>query len=238
MIETRKLQTAPGLVFDSLVSGAEGAPLVLMLHGFCVSRYYWNNQIPVLAKAGFYAVAPNQRGYAPEARPDPAVFENYVVENVVNDALDIVKATGYGGKRFHLVGHDWGGSLSWIIADRWPERVASLTMLSRPHPAAFSRAMQLDPEQPNRSRHHKELLDPGAGRGCSRRTANGSVTGWRATACRRRRSTCIFPSSAIRRRWRRRLPGIGRAVPATTRLGRPRCRRCSSGAMPTTQSGG
>ena len=163
MIETRKLETAPGLVFDASVGGVEGAPLVLMLHGFCVSRYYWNNQIPALAKAGFYTVAPNQRGYAPQARPDPAVFENYVVENVVNDALDIVRAVGYGDKRFHLVGHDWGGSLSWIIADRWPQRIASLTMLSRPHPAAFNRAMQLDPEQPNRSRHHKELLDPGAG---------------------------------------------------------------------------
>lgn len=163
MIETRKFETAPGLVFDASVAGAEGTPLVLMLHGFCVSRYYWHNQIPALAKAGFYAVAPNQRGYAPDARPDPAVFENYVVENVVNDALEIVRTAGYGDKRFHLIGHDWGGSLSWIIADRWPERVASLTMLSRPHPAAFSRAMQLDPEQPSRSRHHKELLDLGAG---------------------------------------------------------------------------
>jgi pimeloyl-ACP methyl ester carboxylesterase len=53
--------------------------------------------------------------------------------------------------------------LSWIIADRWPERVASLTMLSRPHPAAFARAMRTDPEQPHRSRHHHELLDSGAG---------------------------------------------------------------------------
>ena len=33
-------------------------------------------------------------------------------------------------RRFHLVGHDWGGSLAWLIADRWPERLASLTMLS------------------------------------------------------------------------------------------------------------
>ena len=41
--------------------------------------------------------------------------------------------------------------------------MASLTMLSRPHPASFARAMQHDPEQPNRSRHHRELLDSGAG---------------------------------------------------------------------------
>ncbi|HEX3953463.1 MAG TPA: alpha/beta fold hydrolase [Stellaceae bacterium] len=163
MIETRSIQTAPGLVFDASVAGAAGAPLVLMLHGFCVSRYYWNNQVPALAEAGFFAVAPNQRGYAPEARPDPVVFDNYLVDKVVGDAMDIVEAVGYGDRKFHLVGHDWGGSLSWIIADRWPERLASLTMLSRPHPASFARAMQNDPAQANRSRHHHELLEPGAG---------------------------------------------------------------------------
>ena len=82
---------------------------------------------------------------------------------MIGDALDIVAAIGRGGQRFHLVGHDWGGSLSWIIADQHPERLASLTMLSRPHPASFARAMQNDPEQPNRSRHHRELLPPDAG---------------------------------------------------------------------------
>jgi hypothetical protein len=49
MIETRRIKTAPGLVFDVSVGGAEDAPLVLMLHGFCVSRHFWSNQIPALA---------------------------------------------------------------------------------------------------------------------------------------------------------------------------------------------
>ena len=163
MIDIRKIETAPGLVFDASVAGKDGAPLVLLLHGFCVSRHYWNNQLPALAAAGFYAVAPNQRGYAPEARPDPADVSQYTVDKVVQDAFDIVAAIGYSGRRFHLVGHDWGGSLSWIIADERPERLASLTMLSRPHPLAFNRAMTLDPEQPKRSQHHKRFLDPAAG---------------------------------------------------------------------------
>jgi pimeloyl-ACP methyl ester carboxylesterase len=164
MIEVRKIQTAPGLVFDASVAGAESAPLVLMLHGFCVSRHFWEHQILALAEAGYFAVAPNQRGYAPEARPDPRDLDAYNIEKLIGDALDIAKAVGHSGdRRFHLVGHDWGGSLSWIIADRYPERLASLTMLSRPHPQSFARAMKTDPEQPHRSRHHHELLDPGAG---------------------------------------------------------------------------
>jgi pimeloyl-ACP methyl ester carboxylesterase len=120
--------------------------------------------MPVLAQAGYFAVAPNQRGYSVDARPDPASFDNYRIDRLIGDALDIVAASGHGERRFHLVGHDWGGSLSWLIADRYPERLASLTMLSRPHPASFARALKMpDGEQAHRSRHHQEFLDPAAG---------------------------------------------------------------------------
>lgn len=119
IIETRRINTAPGLVFDVSAAGADDAPLVLLLHGFCVSRHFWNNQLLALAEAGYFAVAPNQRGYSGD-RPDPRNFDNYRVDRLIDDALDIVAATGHGEKRFHLVGHDWGGSLSWLIADRFP----------------------------------------------------------------------------------------------------------------------
>src|SRR5208282_2338533 len=60
---------------------------------------------------------------------------------------------GYANRRFHLVGHDWGASIAWGIADRYPDRLASLTVLSRPHPNAFNRALQMpDGEQARRSR--------------------------------------------------------------------------------------
>src|SRR6185437_11754768 len=77
--------------------------------------------------------------------------------------MAIVAASGYGDKRFHLAGHDWGGSIAWALADRYPDRVASLTILSRPHPNAFNRALlETDSEQAHRSRHHKAFLEPGA----------------------------------------------------------------------------
>lgn len=162
MIEDRRIELQPGLVFDVSVAGTPGAPLVLLLHGFAVSRHLYDAQLPALAAAGFLAAAPNQRGYSPDARPDPAHFASYDIELLIGDALALAAAMGYGDRRFHLVGHDWGGSLAWDIAFRFPERLASLTMLSRPHPAAFAKALVEDPEQPQRSRHHKAFQDLGA----------------------------------------------------------------------------
>jgi pimeloyl-ACP methyl ester carboxylesterase len=157
-------QVATGpLVFDALIDGPEGAPLVLLLHGFAESFHTWGAQIAVLAQAGYRAVAPSQRGYSPGARPDPADTANYHFDRLLEDAMNVAAATGHGNKRFHLVGHDWGGSLAWGIADKYPERLASLTILSRPHPNAFNRALALpDGDQQHRSRHHKAFLEPGA----------------------------------------------------------------------------
>jgi pimeloyl-ACP methyl ester carboxylesterase len=163
MTELGQVTIAPDLTFDALAAGAPGAPLVLLLHGFAESMHCWRAQVAALAAAGYRAVAPSQRGYSPRARPDPNHTANYHIDRLMDDAMAIVAACGYGGSHFHLVGHDWGGSIAWSLADRFPQRLASLTVLSRPHPNAFNRALQLaDSDQAHRSRHHKAFLEPDA----------------------------------------------------------------------------
>jgi pimeloyl-ACP methyl ester carboxylesterase len=156
-----QITTAPGLTFDVLIDGPdEGAP-VLLLHGFAESFHHWDHQIAALARAGYRAIAPSQRGYSASARPDSANNDNYIFDRLVDDPMQI--AAQLGLTRFHLVGHDWGGSIAWGIADRYPDRLASLTVLSRPHPNAFNRALELpDGEQTHRSRHHRAFLEPDA----------------------------------------------------------------------------
>ena len=164
MTELRRIATGPALVFDAFVYGAADAPLVLLLHGASESFHMWRAQLPALAAAGFRAVAPSQRGYSAGARPPTDDVANYTFDLLMTDAMNIVAASGHGERRFHLVGHDWGGSIAWGIADRHPYRLASLTVLSRPHPTAFNRALALpDGEQAQRSRHHKAFLAPDAG---------------------------------------------------------------------------
>jgi len=159
------IKSRSGLTFTADVLGPIGGPLVLLLHGFPESRHSWRAALPALAAAGYRAVAPDQRGYSPGARPDPADLSNYAFDRLVADAIEIAAAAGYDGKRFHLVGHDWGGQVSWGVAGKHPERLASLTILSRPHPSSFRRALlKEDGDQKHRSRHHRAFLDADTGK--------------------------------------------------------------------------
>jgi pimeloyl-ACP methyl ester carboxylesterase len=163
MTPLEKITISPALTFDALAAGIPGAPLVLLLHGFAESMHCWRAQVEALAEAGYRAVAPSQRGYSAGARPDVSDTTNYHIDRLMDDAMAIVEAEGYGEQRFHLAGHDWGGSIAWALADRYPERIASLTVLSRPHPNAFNRALlETDGEQAQRSRHHRWFLEPDA----------------------------------------------------------------------------
>src|SRR5262249_14319729 len=165
MRESSGITTRSGLTFTADGAGPTGGALVLLLHGFPESRHSWHAALPALAAAGYRAVAPDPRGYSPGARPDPAQLANYGLPHLVNDGVEIADAAGGDGKRFHLVGHDWGGQVAWGVADRHPERLASLTILSRPHPQSFRRALgKEDSDQKHRSRHHRAFLDPETGK--------------------------------------------------------------------------
>jgi pimeloyl-ACP methyl ester carboxylesterase len=145
--------TTPAGTFEADVAGPADGPLVLLLHGFPQSRHTWRDCAPALGAAGFHAVAPDQRGYTPGVRP--AAVESYAVDHLVADVLDLADALD--AERFHLVGHDWGGQVAWLTAARHPDRLLSLTVLSRPHPAAFARSFAVDPGQAERSKHHRAM---------------------------------------------------------------------------------
>ena len=157
--------TTPEGHFTADTAGPATGQLVLLLHGYPQTRHTWRHQLPALGAAGYRAVAPDQRGYSPGVRPDPAKgLDAYAIDRLVQDVLDLADAAAGPGERFHLVGHDWGGHVSWVAAHRHPARLRSLAILSRPHPAAFRRAFRENAdEQRHRSRHHKIFHDPTTG---------------------------------------------------------------------------
>lgn len=126
--------------FDAHVDGPDVGELVLLLHGFPQTSASWRDQITALAAAGYRAVAPDQRGYSPRARP--AELAAYAMPELVGDVIGLADALG--AERFHLVGHDWGGAVAWQVAGRHPERLHTLTAVSTPHPEAMRRAFRGD----------------------------------------------------------------------------------------------
>lgn len=152
-----------GLVFDALAAGPAGGPLVLLLHGFPQTSLAWREIMLPLAAAGYRAVAPDQRGYSPRARPDEV--SAYSRADLTADVLAF--ADHLGAERFHLVGHDWGAVLVWQVAGRHPDRLLSLTSLSVPHPAAMLRTVQPDSgtDQRQRSSYIAMFREEGSERG-------------------------------------------------------------------------
>lgn len=128
------------LTFHAIAAGdpaaAEDGRLVLLLHGFPETGESYREFLPALADAGYYAVAPDQRGYSPGARPGDVA--EYAVPRLVADTTAI--ATALGADTFHLVGHDWGGGVAWTAGALFPDRITSLTVLSTPHPDALTDA--------------------------------------------------------------------------------------------------
>jgi pimeloyl-ACP methyl ester carboxylesterase len=136
---------ANGLTFRARVAGPEDGRVVLLLHGFPQTSRCWAAQLDDLAAAGHRAVAVDQRGYSPGARPDdPAA---YAMAHLADDVLGIVEALDTD--QVDLVGHDFGGSVAWTVAGHHPGKVRTLTIASTPHPLAFVRAYQGEGGKPS-----------------------------------------------------------------------------------------
>lgn len=117
-------------------SGGSGEPVVL-LHGFPQTKESLEPLAGHLAEAGYRTLRPDQRGYTRGARPRRR--RDYRTTQLAADVEALIRHTG--DSPVHLVGHDWGAVVAWTVAAQYPERVASLTALSVPHPAAFLTAL-------------------------------------------------------------------------------------------------
>ncbi len=125
------------LSFRVAVAGA-GDQLALCLHGFPESAVSWRHQIEPLARAGFRVWAPDLRGYGGTARP--IGLDAYSIESLIDDVSGLLDAAKV--QRAILVGHDWGGIISWYYAMRHPNRVEALVIMNAPHPACFEREVR------------------------------------------------------------------------------------------------
>ena len=142
----RTVEVGAGLHLHVAETGPEDGPLVLLLHGFPDFWYSWRHLMPALARAGYRAVAPDLRGYGASSRPLPTIA--YRMDRHLDDLQALLRALGRS--RAHVIGHDWGGAIAWVLASEHPALVDRLVCLNAPHPGAFLQELA-NPDQLRRS---------------------------------------------------------------------------------------
>ena len=134
---------ANGLRFHALAAGPVDGPLLLLLHGFPETSHCWNRHLLPLATAGFRVVAPDQRGIGLSSKPEGIAA--YRIDHLAADIVAIVRALGR--ERAQVVGHDWGGAVTWYLAEHHADVVERVAIIDVPHGGTFERYLRSHPSQ-------------------------------------------------------------------------------------------
>lgn len=143
-----------GITLHTIITGS-GEPLIL-LHGFPDFWYGWKNIILGL-KDKFQLIVPDMRGYNLSDKPDG--IENYKLDILIEDIKGLSEKLGF--TKFNLAGHDWGGMVSWALAEKYPEILKKLIILNAPHPKIFRKLITKDNDQKKASGYIVRFLKEG-----------------------------------------------------------------------------
>ena len=139
------------------VMAGDSGPLVVMIHGFPDFWYSWNEQIKALQSTHRVA-AIDQRGY--NRSDKPVGLDNYAIPKLVSDVAAVIR--DMGEKKAVIVGHDWGGMVTWSFAMSKPEMTDRLAVLNLPHPKGLNRELANNPDQQRNSQYARAFQLPGA----------------------------------------------------------------------------
>ncbi len=151
-IEERYIETN-GITLHTIIIGV-GKPLVL-LHGFPDFWFGWKKLIPLI-KDNFQLIIPDMRGYNLSDKPEGV--ENYRVEHLIEDIHGLINHFGF--ESVYLAGHDWGGVLSWFIAEKYPTKIKKLAIINAPHLKIFQSKLKNDAAQKKASSYIFRFLQP------------------------------------------------------------------------------
>ena len=136
-IRSRFVEGVNGLRVHVLEAGYEDAdrPCLLLLHGFPELAYSWRKVMPVLATAGYYVVAPDQRGYGRTTGWDSDYdgdLRSFRMMNLTTDMLALVYALGRQSVDA-VIGHDFGSHVAAQCALIRPDVFRAVALMSAPY---------------------------------------------------------------------------------------------------------
>jgi pimeloyl-ACP methyl ester carboxylesterase len=154
--DQRKVALSTGITMNVALAGHEGAPPVIMMHGFPESHRTWRELVPLLSD-GLRLVMPDLRGFGDSDRPQEVA--DYATDKLIADIFALADALGID--RFALVGHDWGGAIAWAAALRGDPRISRLAIVNSPHPLIFQKSLIEDERQRASSQYMRAFRNPG-----------------------------------------------------------------------------
>ncbi len=113
----------------------DAAPLAILLHGFPEFWWSWRLQMPALAAAGYWVIAPDLRGY--NLSDAPTEISEYRMELLTEDVQRLIAHCGR--ERAVIAGHDWGGAVAWQFAMDYAASVERLIVMNAPHPERMAK---------------------------------------------------------------------------------------------------
>jgi pimeloyl-ACP methyl ester carboxylesterase len=142
-----------GITLHTILIG-KGEPLIL-LHGFPDFWYGWRKLVPLM-RDKFQLIIPDMRGYNLSDKPEGV--ENYRIELLIADIIGLIDQLHLGS--VYLAGHDWGGVLSWFIAEKYPNKIRKLGIINAPHLKIFQERLKSDEAQRKASYYIYNFLKP------------------------------------------------------------------------------
>ena len=139
------------------VHRGEGKP-ILFMHGFPQFWFLWRHQLADLG-ADHAVYAPDLRGY--NLSDKPADVDAYRMRNMLGDITGLVEELDLAP--FTLVGHDWGGIVSWAFALKYPELLEKFVIVDSPPPFTWNRDLRESPKQREAVNYMLELSKPSPG---------------------------------------------------------------------------
>jgi pimeloyl-ACP methyl ester carboxylesterase len=119
-------------------------PLVLFLHGYPSFWYQWKDQMLEMGR-DHLAVGLDMRGYNLSSRPEG--LEPYTMKHLVEDVRQVAEQLAGRGRKFVLVGHDWGANVAWVFAMYHPDMLEKLIIVNGAHPFISERELRENPAQ-------------------------------------------------------------------------------------------
>jgi len=115
--------------------------LIIFLHGFSQFWYAWKPYLEYFSNKGFHVVAPDMRGFNDSDKPDATA--SYDMKYLMSDILELMHHCGYS--KAIIIGHDWGGSVVWELAEHHPEKIEAAIVVNSPHRGAYAANIRKKP---------------------------------------------------------------------------------------------